>query len=136
MRVLIDTQAMIWYAHSNPSLKANCRAIIDDPSTVCFVSLASIWEMAIKLAIGKLDLRSTTTGSAALQQFVALLPGNDIALLPITADDTIAVADLPTFKDHGDPFDRLIAVQCLRHDLTLISIDDKFDRYGVRRVWS
>lgn len=136
MRVLIDTQAIIWYAQSDPALEPNCRAIIDEPSTICFVSLATVWEMGIKLAIGKLDLRTGTTGSAALRQFVDLLPINDISLLPITTDDTLAVADLPVFKEHKDPFDRLIITQCLRHDLTLISSDDKFDRYGVTRIWS
>jgi PIN domain nuclease of toxin-antitoxin system len=56
--------------------------------------------------------------------------------LPISTDDTIAVADLPVFKDHGDPFDRLIVTQCRRHNLALISSDNKFDRYGINRIWS
>jgi len=135
IRILIDTQALIWFALDDASLSSSARSLILDPSNERSVSLASIWEMAIKIARGKLDLVSNLRGSTALNTFVNFLPANDIALLPIVAEDAIGVSDFPYYVDHKDPFDRLIAAQCLRHDLTLISVDQAFDRYGVRRAW-
>ena len=127
--VLVDTQALIWFAEGSAKLSADARRRIDDLSVVQFASVASIWEMAIKIPLGKLTLKSAT-----LPQFITLLATNQIDVLPISAEDAVGVSDLPA-GEHKDPFDRLIASQCLRHDLTLISIDAAFDRYGVRRVW-
>ncbi len=128
-RVLIDTQTLIWFAENNSILSRRALALVDDPLTVRLASAASVWEMAIKLALGKLMLKSGT-----LPQFVALLRANEIEILPVTAEDALCVADLPVGQ-HKDPFDRLIAAQCLRHDLSLVSIDTAFDAYGVRRIW-
>lgn len=128
-RALIDTQALIWYAEGSASLSTQARAWIDELSSAQFTSAASLWEMAIKLSLGKLTLQSGT-----LRQFVAMLKDNGIEVLAVSADDAIGVADLPT-GEHKVPFDRLIAAQCLRHDLTLVSVDKAFDVYGVRRVW-
>lgn len=105
------------------------RALIDDPSLIQLASVASLWEMAIKIPLGKLTLKSGT-----LRDFAALLKANDIEVLGVSADDAMGVGDLPVGQ-HKDPFDRLIAAQCLRGDLTLVSIDAAFDAYGVRRVW-
>ncbi len=128
-RVLIDTQALIWFAENAPVLSDRARLLVDTPDTVRLASVASIWEMAIKIPLGKLTLK---TGN--LVRFVELLRANEIELLPVTADDTLVVAELPQ-GEHKDPFDRLIAAQCLRGDLTLVSVDQQFDAYGVRRMW-
>lgn len=127
--VLVDTQALIWFADGSAKLSAHARARIDDLSVVQFASAASIWEMAIKIPLGKLTLKS-----GDLPHFVTLLKANKIEMLPVSAEDAMGVADLPQ-GEHKDPFDRLIAAQCLRHDLTLVSVDAEFDAYGVRRVW-
>ena len=128
-RILIDTQALIWFAEGASELSAKARAIIDDPAMSQLASAASLWEMAIKIPLGKLILKSGT-----LRAFAIMLHANDIEMLSVSADDAMGVGDLPA-GDHKDPFDRLIAAQCLRHDLTLVSIDKAFDSYGVRRVW-
>lgn len=86
--------------------------------------------MAIKVPLGKLSLETGT-----LRKFAALLVANDIEVIAVSTEDAISVADLPTITEHKDPFDRLIAAQCLRHSLTLVSKDASFDRYGVRRIW-
>jgi PIN domain nuclease of toxin-antitoxin system len=127
--VLIDTEALIWFANGSSRLSAGARARIDDASIQQFASAASIWEMAIKIPLGKLVLKSGT-----LRQFVLMLQGNEIEVLPITTDDALRVAELPQ-GEHKDPFDRLIAAQCLRRDFTLVSSDAAFDAYGVRRIW-
>jgi PIN domain nuclease of toxin-antitoxin system len=104
--------------------------LVDDRATERLASAASLWEMSVKVALGKLKL---PVGSLAA--FAALLAANDIAVLPVVADDAVAVSALPTVASHKDPFDRLIAAQCLRMDLTLVSVDAAFDLYDVRRVW-
>jgi PIN domain nuclease of toxin-antitoxin system len=128
-RVLVDTQALIWFADGAPALSSKARELIDDSSNVTLASAASLWEMAIKIPLGKLHLKSGT-----LREFSSLLKVNDIEVLAVCAEDAISVLDLPRVE-HKDPFDRLIAAQCLRQDLTLVSIDAAFDAYGVRRVW-
>ncbi len=127
--VLIDTQALIWFAEGSAKLSTHARAGIDNLSVRQFASVASVWEMAIKIRLGKL-----TISSGGLREFVPLLLANQIGLLPIAVDDALGVGDLPA-NEHKDPFDRLIAAQCLRLDLTLVSSDQAFDAYGVRRVW-
>jgi PIN domain nuclease of toxin-antitoxin system len=127
--VLVDTQALIWFADGSARLSARARAQIDDLSVMQFASAASIWEMAIKIQLGKLLLKS-----GSLAQFVTMLKANQIQMLPVLAEDAMGVADLPA-SEHKDPFDRLIAAQRLRYDLTLVSIDEAFDVYGVRRIW-
>ncbi len=129
-RFLIDTQALIWFAEGNRSMSLTARAVIDDRSRVQLASAASLWEMAIKVRLGKLALRA-----GSLADFARLLAANAIAVLPVVADDALGVADLPAVPSHKDPFDRLIAAQCLRLDLTLVSVDAASDAYGVRRVW-
>lgn len=128
-RVLIDTQALIWFAQDASVLSQRARSLVDDPSTLRTASVASLWEMAIKIPLGKLTLKSGN-----LRQFLELLHTNQFEVLTVLADDALRVADLPS-GDHKDPFDRLIAVQCLSRDLTLVSIDEEFDAYGVRRIW-
>lgn len=129
-RVLIDTQALIWLAEDASKLSATALALVDDPATIRLTSVASVWEMAIKLQIGKLILK---TGS--LKEFIERLKANEVEMLPVLADDALVIASLPRVSSHKDPFDRLIAAQCIRFDLTLVSVDAAFDSYGVRRVW-
>lgn len=128
-RVLIDTQALIWFAEDASVLSQRALSLVDDPVTVRLTSAVSIWEMAIKIPLGKLILES-----GSLSEFVTMLRANQIEVLPVSAEDAMGVADLLT-ESHKDPFDRLIAAQCLRYDLTLVSVDEAFDAYGVRRVW-
>jgi len=128
--VLIDTQALIWFANGSQALSKKARLAIDDSSILQFASAASFWEMAIKIPLGKLSLEAGT-----LREFTILLTANEIEVLGVTTDDAVGVADLPIFDDHKDPFDRLIAAQCLRHNLTIVSKDASFDRYGVKPIW-
>jgi len=128
-RVLIDTHAIIWHYQASPQLSGRAAEAIFDPSSKPQVSVASIWEMAIKVRLGKLELHAES-----LDQFVADLHRDDILLLPVLAPEACDVATLP-IDDHRDPFDRLIAAQCLRYGLRLVSSDAAFDRYGVERVW-
>ena len=128
-RLLVDTPALIWLVEDDPKLSSRAVASIEDDGSRCFCSVASVWEMGIKIALGKLHLTRGT-----LDDFVRLLQAHRVGLLPILALEAADVAELPLGR-HQDPFDRLIAAQCLRYDLTLVSVDPHFDAYGVRRVW-
>ncbi len=120
---------MIWFVEDSPKLSERGLALTDERDTKRLLSVASVWEMAIKIAIGKLKLKHGT-----LEDFLRMIVENEVELLPIKVIEAVDVATLPQ-NDHKDPFDRLIAAQCLRYDFTLVSPDPQFDPYGVRRVW-
>jgi PIN domain nuclease of toxin-antitoxin system len=128
VKLLLDTQAFLWFADDHPRLSRKARRRIEDPRHDKFLSLASVWELAIKLSLGKLRL------SVPLAEYIETgAVTNGIALLPIEKDHAIAVATLP--DHHRDPFDRLLVAQALNEGLTVVGSDERFDAYGVRRVW-
>jgi PIN domain nuclease of toxin-antitoxin system len=110
-------------------LSARAISAVDDRESIRLASVTSIWEMAIKIAIGKLNLKRGT-----LAEFVQTLGQNEIELLPVITEDALHVLTLP-LGEHKDPFDRLIAAQCLPQGMTLVSIDAALDQYGVDRIW-
>ncbi|HEY1015185.1 MAG TPA: type II toxin-antitoxin system VapC family toxin [Herpetosiphonaceae bacterium] len=104
------------------------RQIIESPENGLFVSIASIWEMAIKVSLGKLHL------SQPFDLFVTnQLMLNDIGILDISISHTLRVATLPLH--HRDPFDRLIVAQSQTESLPLISADSLLDPYDITRIW-
>lgn len=127
MRLLLDTHAFIWWFEDNRRLSAGARQAIAD-ATEGFLSIASCWEMAIKVSQGRLTLAKPIERLVPEQLGV-----NGFQLLPVDLDDVARVATLPFH--HRDPFDRLLAAQALSDDLTLVSADPVFRKYGVKRVW-
>lgn len=128
MRLLIDTHALIWTVEEPEKLRADAVAAINDPSNERFVSAGSIWELAIKVGLGKLTL--SMPYKTWIEQALMDL---DAAVLPITVDHADAQAALPWH--HRDPFDRLLAAQARVEEMTLVSTDLVFDSYGVPRIW-
>jgi len=128
VNLLLDTHSFIWFVEDNQSLSAHARMLIEEPTNEVFLSIASVWEMAIKVSLGKLDLS---------QPFDLFIPNqlllNDITLLDITVSHTLRVATLPFH--HRDPFDRLLIAQSLVEGMPFIGIDSVFDTYGVNRLW-
>lgn len=102
--------------------------MIEDESNELFVSVASLWEMAIKVSIGELDL-----GQPFGELFPQELEINSIEILDITVDHLKAVCELPFH--HCDPFDRLIIAQSKVENLPVIGVDAIFDSYGIKREW-
>jgi PIN domain nuclease of toxin-antitoxin system len=125
---LLDTQAFLYIVADDPRLGATARARFLDPANEFRLSVASAWEMSIKVSLGKLTLPDRP-GPWLREQ----LAENRIVLLPVELDHAARVAELPFH--HGDPFDRLLAAQALAEKLPFLSGDSAFDAYGVERIW-
>jgi PIN domain nuclease of toxin-antitoxin system len=128
MRYLLDTHAFLWFGDGNTRLPLLMRASITDTSGPASLSIASLWEIAIKISTGKLALTPSFDGF--IQE--ALRRGR-IQLFPITFPHTALIATLPFH--HRDPFDRLLIAQALAEDIPIISADPQFDAYGAARLW-
>ncbi len=128
MNILLDTHAFLWFIAGSDELSDKARELIEDENNRIFLSAASLWEMAIKVSLGKLTLS---------EPFETLIPEqlalNGLEILDITIAHTTQVASLPFH--HRDPFDRLIIAQALEEQLPVISVDNAFDEYGVTRIW-
>ncbi len=127
MNVLIDTHTFLWFVNDDPQLSASAAALLEGDNTV-LLSMASLWEIAIKVSIGKLALP---------QPFDVFIPEqlalNDITVLPIRLADCHQVSSLPFH--HRDPFDRMIIAQALVEAIPVVSVDAAFDTYAVERLW-
>lgn len=128
MRLLLDTQALLWFLLDDPRLSVKARESIVATDMSILVSPASIWEIAIKISLGKYALPAPFAAFWTEQ-----MQTNDFSLLPISVSHAARLVDLPFH--HRDPFDRLIIAQSLEEGIPVVSSDDTFGRYGVDRVW-
>lgn len=128
MNYLLDTHTFLWFINDDPALSATAKAIIEDPENAIYLSVASVWEMAIKLSLGKLEMPSPFTEFIDDQ-----LRENTIALLDIKTSHAGIVTTL-SFH-HRDPFDRLIIAQSKSEEIPVIGRDTIFDAYGIKRHW-
>jgi PIN domain nuclease of toxin-antitoxin system len=128
VKALLDTHTFIWWANNDPALTTVARDAIEDGSNEIFLSAVSTWEMAIKIAIGKLTLAGPLE-PLVLSQTVQY----QFKPLPITYDHTYVVETLPLY--HTDPFDRLLIAQAMVENLVIIGCDGKFPPYGVPLLW-
>ena len=128
MRYLLDTHTLLWFIADDRRLSDNARELIESQSNDIFISTASLWEIAIKVNIGKLVLDKPFE-----QVFPEELRLNNIEILDITVDSLIKLTTLP--YHHRDPFDRLIIAQALVGYFPIIGVDENFDTYGVSREW-
>ncbi len=128
MHLLLDTHAFLWYVWGDPQLSFTARDLIDDTANSKYISVASIWEMAIKISIGKLTL------AKPLDTFlIDHLDGNGFIILPIDRAHAEQVVTLPFH--HRDPFDRMLVAQCQVERLPLISADTVFHKYSIQIHW-
>ena len=128
MKLLLDTHTFLWFIGKNPKISSEARnQIINNPDQL-YLSIASLWEIAIKVSLGKLTLQ---------QPFEVLFPQqlsiNGIKQLDIAIGHTILVARL--LYHHNDPFDRMMIAQAITENMAIISADSAFDPYGVTRLW-
>ena len=128
MKLLLDTHAFLWMLQAPEKLSTRVSHAHDDPENTLFVSVASLWEIQIKHALGKLEL------DIPLAQIVhEQLEGDRFALLDIRASHVLELDALP--RHHSDPFDRLIVAQACAEGLPLVSADRVFVQYPVEIYW-
>lgn len=128
MNLLLDTQALLWFVLDDSRLSETARESIVAADGIVYVSSASLWEVAIKISLGKYALPMPFAAFWDDQ-----LLANDFTLLPISVAHTARVAELP--YHHRDPFDRLIIAQSLVEMIPVVSSDELFADYGVERIW-
>lgn len=126
MALLLDTHAFLWWCEDSPDLSKKARKAMaaDD----CFVSLASFWEIAIKISLNKLRLPGIVDRYLADQMSL-----NGFEQLEITFRQIMRCTSLA--RHHGDPFDRLLVAQAQEESLPIVSRDPAFDAYGIKRIW-
>jgi PIN domain nuclease of toxin-antitoxin system len=129
LSILLDTHAFIWWADAPERLPKALLERLSDPGETVLLSIASLWEMQIKIGLGRLILQQSLRMVVEEQQ-----RDNAIGLLSIEPRHLWALDKLPAV--HGDPFDRLLIAQAHCDDLTLASCDSQFDAYPIQRLWN
>lgn len=120
MRLLLDTHVFLWWLTDDPRLDADRRRAIADPDALVHVSAATMWEISIKEALGRIDVGDDFAGEIDRGGFIEL---------PISATHAVAAGRLP--HHHGDPFDRMLVAQARQESLTLVSRDAALSAYDV-----
>ncbi len=123
MNLLLDTHILIWALENNPALSDNARKLIIDGNNMVFVSTASVWEISIKQAIGKLIIPDNLLEELEAHRFT---------LLNINFEHAQLAGKLPLI--HKDPFDRMLVAQAKIEKLTLISNDQFIAQYDVKQI--
>lgn len=128
MRLLLDTSTLIWWMTEPGKLSREAYAAIEQAPELVHISVVSLWEIEVKVSIGKLnqinDLASLVDSVVALQRF---------AILNLQRKHVHKLASLESV--HKDPFDRMLICQAISEDLTLVSPDRKFSQYPVASLW-
>lgn len=127
MQLLLDTHALIWFINGDKSLSEKARNLIKNLENECFVSIASVWEIAIKLSLGKLEL------NCSFNDLSKLLIESEIEILPISFEHINYLLSLEFH--HRDPFDRIIISQGIIEKMAIVTKDDNFINYRVKTIW-
>lgn len=129
MNLLLDTHTFLWFAWGDKQLSSPVRSLIENPEHSKYISMASIWEMAIKLNLGKLKL------NRPFEDFlIERIDDNGFEILAIKRSHSLQLVEMPLH--HRDPFDRLLIAQSLAETMPILSIDVILDSYeGVHRIW-
>lgn len=125
MRLLLDTQIFIWWADQPEKLSRTTLSALEDEANELLLSVASVWEMQIKILLGKLKLSLSLKEILKNQQET-----NDLTVSPVTLTHVLALDALPFH--HKDPFDRLLLAQSIEEDLTIVTADSQFSAYPVK----
>lgn len=128
MKLLLDTHAFIWWDSEPAKLSPQALALCQDRQHLLLLSVVSLWEIQIKLQLGKLKLALPLKEIVEGQQRT-----NNMEILPVTLAHVLTLENLPVH--HKDPFDRLLVAQAIVEEAVLISGDPNIARYPVRVIW-
>ncbi|MBN8706044.1 MAG: type II toxin-antitoxin system VapC family toxin [Bacteroidetes bacterium] len=126
MQYLLDTHTFLWFLNGDSQLSEQARVNIENPQSFNFISIASIWEISIKLSLGKLSLDLT------LEELVKEIIKNNFEILPINIDHILQLSKLE--NHHKDPFDRILISQALCENFEIISKDINFALYPQLKI--
>jgi len=126
--ILLDTHSLLWHLSGDSNLPDFRRKEINNESILCYVSIASLWEIAIKQSLKKLDYNK------GINEIVQLVYNSPFSILPVSPNHIKQVATLPFH--HRDPFDRIIIAQAQIENLTIITKDTWFSSYEVKTAWN
>jgi PIN domain nuclease of toxin-antitoxin system len=124
---ILDTHTLIWFIDGDKQLSQTARTSIEGDNVINYVSIGSLWEIAIKISLKKLELKTS------FDQINRQLIENGFELLPVTFADTLTISNLPFH--HRDPFDRMIIAQALNSGIGVITKDENFSLYDVKVIW-
>ncbi len=127
MKLLLDTHTFLWWDSEPEKLSQRALELCQNPENILILSVASIWEMQIKIQLGKLKIKMP------LSELIRQQQENGIGILPVEASHIFAVENLP--NHHKDPFDRLLVAQAIVEDAVLVSADPLITQYPVRVDW-
>ena len=129
MAFLLDTHVFLWYLSNNPSLSQKAKEIVDTKSDL-FFSVASLWEIVLKITVGKLQR------DFSFESFLDHVSVMNAEIIPIEIESLKIYLNLPLSPEHRDPFDRILVAQAMDYSLDIVSRDEKFDSYPIQRVWA
>ena len=128
MKVLLDTHALLWFIFGDLRLSPKVRATIEDGNSTVLIGTATLWEIAIKVSLGKLELQ------CSYEEFLRrTLYDEDFSHLSITLEALSVLAQMPLH--HRDPFDRLLIAQAISQKLPIVTRDPAFAAYPVEIIW-
>ena len=127
MDLLLDTHTLIWFLNGDIKLSDKVKNVIEDSNNVKMVSIASVWEIAIKISLDKFRF------DKGLKHFLSMVEDNGFVILPITFEHAMDLSTLEFI--HRDPFDRLLIAQCKVDNLTLATKDENIIQYNIKTIW-
>jgi PIN domain nuclease of toxin-antitoxin system len=127
MKYLLDTHTVIWHFDDSVKLSQKAIEITDNPESRLYICSVSLWEIAIKINLGKLNLNFT------FDKLLTAVKESDVDILQIEDEHLRKLPELPYI--HKDPFDRLIMATALAEDLTIVTIDENIQKYDIPWIW-
>ena len=127
MELLIDTHAFVWFINANKKLSDKAKETIESADFSPVISIASFWEITIKLSLGKIDIKSS------LMDFIEKTNKKGFRILPVQPNHLFYLPNLPFH--HRDPFDRMLIAQAISENMTIVTKDPDFKKYDVPVLW-
>ncbi len=128
MNILLDTHAFLWFVDGSDKLSQLANLLLNDQDNELFLSIVSVWEIQIKITIGKLKLDEPLSEIITKQKDI-----NDLQILPVELEHIWQLDKLPL--NHKDPFDRMLIAQAISENFPIVSIDHIFVQYPVTTLW-